>query len=100
MHRYLGLVFILTGVVGGWWLGKPPEPATSTEPSPAAAWRYYRAQQAAAKVMKHDIEPHPLWVASTLAAASFGVLVAASSNRREALAAAVWLRAHPSVRWN
>jgi hypothetical protein len=100
MHRFLGLAFVLLGVVGGWWLGKPAESQTRPEPSPAAAWRYYRDQIRAAREFKHDIEPHPAWVAFAVAAASFGILTAAASDRRQALAAAVWLRAHPSVRWN
>jgi hypothetical protein len=100
MHRFLGLAFVLLGIVGGWWIGKPAEPQAVAELSPAAAWRHYRAEMQAAKQLKHDIEPHPAWVAGAIAATALVVLVAASSNRRQALAAAVWLRAHPSVRWN
>lgn len=100
MHRFLGLGFILFGIVGGWWIGQPTEQSASAELSPAAAWRHYRAEQLAAQQFKPDVAPHPVWVATALAAASFGVLLAASTNRREALAAAVWLRSHPSVRWN
>jgi hypothetical protein len=100
MHRLFGPSLILAGIVAGWWLGKPIEPKASAELSPAAAWRHYRAEQQAARVFKHDIAPHPAWVAAALATASLGVLLAAAPNRRQALAAAVWLRAHPSVRWN
>ena len=74
MHRFLGLGFILFGIVGGWWIGKPIEPNASAELSPAAAWRYYRAEQHAAQRFKPDVAPHPVWVATALAAASFGVL--------------------------
>jgi hypothetical protein len=99
MHRFLGLVFVSIGIVGGWLLGQPPQPDPHELP-PAAAWRHYRAEQIAAQQFKHDIAPHPATVAIVLAAASFGVLLAAASEPRRALAAAVWLRSHPSVRWN
>lgn len=99
MHRLFGLVFILAGIVGGWLLGRPPRPDPH-ELSPAAAWRHYRAELAAAQQFKHDVSPHPATVAILLAGASFGVLLAAAAEPRRALAAAVWLRRHPSVRWN
>jgi hypothetical protein len=99
MHRFLGFVFVAIGIIGGWLLGQPPQPDRH-ELSPAAAWRHYRAEQAAAQQFKHDIAPHPATVAIVLAATSLGVLLAASSEPRRAMAAAVWLRHHPSVRWN
>ena len=88
MHRFAGLLFILLGIVGGWRLGKPPATSAVEEVSAAQAWEHYRAETAAARQCKDDIPPHPVWVALALGAASIGVLLAGSTNRRQVLAEA------------
>lgn len=88
MHRFAGLLFILLGIVGGWRLGQPPESPAVEEVSAAQAWEHYRAEAAAARQCKHDIPPHPIWVAFALGTVSTGVLLAASSDRRRVLAEA------------
>jgi hypothetical protein len=77
MQRYLGLVLIAVGLVGGWWLGRPPAQEPVVELPPAAAWRYYQDELARAQQFQHDIPPHPAWVALILATASFGTMWAA-----------------------
>ena len=77
MHRYLGLVLVLVGLVGGLLIGRPPAQEPLPELAPAAAWRHYRSELEAARRFQYDLPLHPAWVALMVATASFGTMLVA-----------------------
>lgn len=80
MHRWLGILLLVIGLVGGWWLGRPQSPAVVEEVSAEQAWRHFHAEAALAQVCRDDVGPHPAWVALAFALSTFTLLTLASPN--------------------
>lgn len=88
MNRFSGLVLILIGMIGGWYVGRPPAPAAVEFVPPAVAWRHYLAEVELAKRCDGDIGPHPLLITALLGGAATWLLAAASRRPARTLAVA------------
>ncbi len=80
MHRWLGILLLVIGLLGGCWLGRPQSPAVVEEVSAEQAWRHFHAEAALAQVCRDDVGPHPAWVALAFALSTFTLLTLASPN--------------------